>query len=127
MRTMIALVLLTTAHALAAADVADVAGHDQRGVVKALASDRLAGRDNDTPQSAVAQGILLKRLRRLGVGPMGGDDPYRQPFVRSGQIGTNLLAVIRGRELPDEYVVVGAHYDHLDTRSGPTGACSIGR
>src|SRR5262249_36845557 len=44
---------------------------------------------------------------------------------QSGQVGTNLLAVIRGRELPDEYVIVGAHYDHLDSRSTASGACSI--
>ena len=133
MRTLVAVLLALAAVPAAALDAGDVAavaavaGHDVRGVVKALASDRLDGRDNDTPQSAVAQQLLLKRLRRLGVGPMGGADPYRQPFVRSGQTGTNLLAVIPGRELPDEYVVVGAHYDHLDTRSGPSGACSTGR
>jgi len=53
-----------------------------------------------------------------------GPDAYRQPFVQSGQIGTNLLAVIRGRELPNEYVIVGAHYDHLDSRSNAAGDCS---
>jgi Zn-dependent M28 family amino/carboxypeptidase len=53
-----------------------------------------------------------------------GDEAYRQPFAQSGQVGTNLLAVIRGRELPDEYVIVGAHYDHLDSRSLASGACS---
>ena len=37
-----------------------------------------------------------------------GDAAFLQPFDR----GTNILAIIPGRELPDEYVIVGAHYDH---------------
>jgi hypothetical protein len=84
-------------------------------VVRTLAGERLAGRDNDTQGSFDAQAFLVKRLGRLGPGlaPGAGDDAYKQPFVQSGKIGTNLLAVIPGRDLPDEYVVVGAHYDHL--------------
>jgi hypothetical protein len=98
-----------------------------RAVVARLASDELQGRDNDTPASAEAQAFLVKRLRRAG----RGIDPskpkleaFEQHFTFNGQTGTNLLAVVRGRELPDEYVVVGAHYDHLDTRSTASGHCS---
>src|SRR5262249_25890679 len=97
-----------------------------RGTTRRLASDRFAGRDNDTPASLATQEFLIKRLRRLGTG-LGagvGDEAYRQPFVQSGQTGTNLLAVIPGRDLPTEYVFVGAHYDHLGTRSTPSGVCS---
>ena len=97
-----------------------------RTVVRKLASERLAGRDNNTPQSIDAQTYLIRRLKRLGPGldaSQTGDAAYHQPFVQSGQTGTNLLAVIPGSTLPDEYVIVGAHYDHLDTRSAPSGAC----
>jgi Zn-dependent M28 family amino/carboxypeptidase len=48
-------------------------------------------------------------LDMLGV----GDDAYMQPFVRMSKTGTNILAVLAGSELPNEYVMVGAHYDHL--------------
>ncbi len=95
-----------------------------RTVVRRLASPLYAGRDNDTPQSALAQTYLIRRLERLGPGldaTQTGDAAYRQPFVHGGQTGTNLLAVIPGSALPDEYVVVGAHYDHLDTRSAGDG------
>jgi len=98
-----------------------------RTVTHRLASDALLGRDNDTPESARAQRFLVRRLERLGTGldaTRSGEDAYRQPFVQSGQTGTNLLAVIPGREIPDEYVIVGAHYDHLDTRSTPDGKCA---
>ena len=35
--------------------------------------------------------------------------------MQSGQTGTNILAIIPGSEIPDEYIFVGAHYDHLAT------------
>lgn len=101
-----------------------------RTLTKRLASRAFGGRDNDTPYSLRAQKELIKRLRRLGPGldaSKTGDDAYRQPFVQGTQVGTNLFAVIRGRELPDEYVMVGGHYDHLDHRSNASGACSARR
>ncbi|MCW5892764.1 MAG: M20/M25/M40 family metallo-hydrolase [bacterium] len=97
-----------------------------KGVTRTLAGDRFQGRDNDTQGSFDTQAYLVKKLRRLGAGPApgAGDAAYKQPFTLSGQTGTNLLAVIPGRDLPHEYVVVGAHYDHLDTRSNAAGNCS---
>ena len=78
----------------------------------ALAADEMDGRDNNTPGSAVAQQYLIGRLEEFAA-PLGED--FRQPFAD----GTNVLAVVEGTELPDEYVVLGAHYDHLgnDCRS----------
>jgi len=107
--------------------VAAKADQGVRAIVKRLAGDPFGGRDNDTPESDRAQAFVIRKLRRLGAGLNGaatGDDAYRQPFEQSGQIGTNILAVIRGRELPDEYVMIGGHYDHLGTRSTPSGTCS---
>jgi hypothetical protein len=107
--------------------VATSAAQGVRALVKRLAGRSFGGRDNDTPESERAQRLLIRKLRRVGDGLNGaasGDDAYRQPFVQSGQHGTNLLAVIRGRELPDEYVIVGGHYDHLGSRSLASGACS---
>jgi hypothetical protein len=81
--------------------------------VKKLASNRMQGRDNDAPSARRARAYLRKRLARIGE-PLGaGAAPYEQPFLRDGDAGVNLLATIRGRELPEEYVILGAHYDHL--------------
>src|SRR5262245_42632054 len=88
-----------------------------RRVTERLAGSALRGRDNDTPESLRAQAVIGRQLRPLGEGVI------LQPFTQSGQAGTNVLTVIRGRELPDEYVVVGAHYDHLDSRSDANGRC----
>jgi hypothetical protein len=89
----------------AAAAAAEVARH-----VEKLASNRMAGRDNGTPGSRRAQKYIVKRLKPVAE-PLGAK-PYRQPFQRDEK-GTNLVALIPGRELPDEYVVVGGHYDHF--------------
>lgn len=86
------------------------------GLLRKLASDRLEGRDNDSPGSLLAQQEILTLLKRYTVGidsAASGDDAYKQPFLQGTKRGTNLLGVIRGRELPDEYVILGGHYDHL--------------
>ncbi|MDO8361322.1 MAG: M28 family peptidase [Actinomycetota bacterium] len=87
-----------------------IAGY--REVVETLADDTLDGRDNLTDASLAAQAYLIEQLREFAqpIDPAaGGDAGYRQEFAQ----GVNLLAVIPGAELPDEYVIVGAHYDHL--------------
>jgi hypothetical protein len=109
-----------------------------REVTTQLASDAFQGRDNLTEGSRRAQAYLIPLLREIGTGVGGGtdDDVYRHPFFA----GTNLIAVVRGRELPDEYVMVGAHYDHLgvaangdvyngatDNAAGVAVAIAVGR
>src|SRR5262249_55676638 len=131
MRTLLALPLLlvTSAHAITQADVDRAAAHAHNGlrsVIMKLASPTFGGRDNATPQSLLAQTYLIRKLRRLGVGLNGlgtYDAAYKQPFTYLGQTGTNLLAVMPGTDLAGEYVMIGAHYDHLDTRSDGTGHC----
>ncbi len=88
--------------------------------VLALADDDLDGRDNDTPGSAAARQYIIDQIRGFAAGldsGASGDDAYLQPFDR----GTNVLGVIPGGELADEYVIVGAHYDHL---GGCSGVCN---
>ena len=102
--------------ALTAAELdagAQTAASGAKRHVKKLASNRMKGRDNDTRGSRLAQAYLVKRLAKI-CEPLGsGPKPYLQPFLRDGDAGANLLCVIRGRELPDEHVMLGGHYDHL--------------
>jgi hypothetical protein len=90
--------------------------------VATLASDAFAGRQNLTAGSEAAQAYLIAELSAFAAGldaSETGDDAYKQPFAD----GTNILAVIPGGELADQYVLVGGHYDHLgsDCRSGEPG------
>ena len=92
-----------------------------RGDLEFLASDATGGRDNDTPGSVLAQEYLLAYLEAWTEGPSHtgtGVDAYKQQFT----LGTNLIGVMPGTDLADEYVLVGAHYDHVaacaDKRAG---------
>lgn len=104
---------------------AHVATSGLMSITKRLVADDFDGRNNDSPTSPRVERYLVSRLRFLGEGldaGASGDAAYRQPFVQAGRAGTNLFALIRGRELPDEYVIVGAHYDHLGScPSEPSG------
>lgn len=86
-------------------------GLDVRALVEALASDEMEGRDNLSAGSLLAQELLFDELSRFAQ-PMFDDaegiDGYLQPY----DVGTNVLAMIPGGDLADEYVMIGAHYDH---------------
>ena len=82
--------------------------------VRALASDAMGGRDNQTEGSARARRYLVDRLDDFAVGldaSAHGDEAFTQAFDG----GTNVVALVPGDELPGEYVIIGAHYDHLGT------------
>jgi hypothetical protein len=82
--------------------------------VRVLAGDALGGRDNDTEGSARARRYLIDRLDDFAVGvdaSATGDAAFTQAIAG----GANVVALIPGEELPDEYVIIGAHYDHLGT------------
>jgi Zn-dependent M28 family amino/carboxypeptidase len=123
------LALPGAAHALTPAEIDAAAAGAHNGlrtVVRKLAGKPFAGRDNSTPGSLAAQTYLIRKLRRLGTGLNGGrsdDAAFKQPFTHLGDTGTNLLAVMPGSDLASEYVMIGAHYDHLNSRSTETGGC----
>ena len=87
-----------------------------------LASDVSDGRNNDTVGSVRAQNYLLGYLAASTVGAnpaASGHDAYKQVFTG----GTNVIGVLPGTDLADQYVMIGAHYDHLghtcrDVRAG---------
>ena len=108
-----------TAHALSQTQIEAGARSAPVGVretTSRLASDAFQGRNNLTEGSEIAQAYLIGLLREIGTGAGGGtsDEAYKHRFAQ----GTNLIAVIPGRELPDEYVMVGGHYDHLGVTAG---------
>jgi hypothetical protein len=87
-------------------------GLDVHDLLEALASDEMNGRNNQTPGSLLAQELLVGQLSQFAepaFPEVGGDAGYLQPY----DVGTNIIAIIPGAELADEYVMIGAHYDHL--------------
>ena len=83
--------------------------------VDVLGGDGTAGRANGTPGSTAAPRTTWSGcLAHWGVGANGGGTApadFRQVFDG----GTNLIGIIPGTDLADEYVMVGAHYDGLGT------------
>ena len=83
---------------------------DARVFVGMLASDSLQGREAGEAGGRKAAGYIVSLLEEWGIAPLG-DKGYLQPFVVKDCEMNNILAVIPGKS--SEYVVVGAHYDHL--------------
>jgi Zn-dependent M28 family amino/carboxypeptidase len=74
--------------------------------VHKLAGDATAGRNNNTAGSTAARQYILDQIRPI-TDPVGGS------YTHAINLGTNVLGVVPGTDLPDEHVIVGAHYDHL--------------
>ena len=66
------------------------------------------GRDNQSEGSRRAQERLVDELELIADPLPGGDG-----FLHSFDQGTNILGFVEGTETPEEFVVLGAHYDHL--------------
>lgn len=129
---------LSAKKALAAkeAAMATITEDAARAHIGFLASDALNGRKAGTRDGQVAAQYIISLLRQWGIKPLG--DEYTQPFeaysmewqkrkpyyVEPDSIaklakGThrklcmqNVIGMIPGR-LSDEYVIVGAHFDHV--------------
>lgn len=100
------------------------AGHKgAMATVRYLADDALGGRLAGTPEERCAGDFIAKRFAELKLKPGGSDGTYFQDFsVASvanphapGGTGRNVVAILEGRDpqLKNEFVIVGAHYDHL--------------
>ncbi len=86
--------------------------------VNLLADDALQGRENGSPGAATAREHIIGRLKAIGVQPRG-----EQGWLQTFPTGINVVGALPGvdLELAHEYVVVGAHYDHLGVVG--KGAC----
>lgn len=117
-----------------------------------LASDALEGRGTGTPGNDSAAAYIARRFRQLALHPVahtgrpggfaavpraGEESRYYQPFLARSAAAAhaglpaslsaqNVLALLPGRDaaLRDEYIVIGAHYDHLGR--GAFGAADPG-
>ncbi|HEV3026927.1 MAG TPA: M28 family peptidase, partial [Planctomycetota bacterium] len=73
-----------------------------------LGSTDLEGRGPGSEGSRKASDYIAARVKEWGYLPAGTDGGWFQPF---GEGKRNIAALHRGSS--DEYVVLGAHYDHL--------------
>ena len=82
--------------------------------VYVLASDSLRGRKAGSEDAAKAAAYIVAQFEEIGIQPFY-DEGWYQPFERSGKTYKNVIGVIPGNDpvLKDEYIIIGAHYDHL--------------
>jgi len=89
--------------------------------VYTLAADSLGGRKAGSENTRKAARYIAAQWEEAGISPLVGET-YYMPF--RGNQYNNLVGLIEGSHpvLKDEYIVVGAHYDHLGimTKKGET-------
>jgi hypothetical protein len=92
--------------------------------IEYLAGEKLAGRLTGTPGNDSAAAYLARRYAALGLrasSPMYLQKFVARPVAHSGQSpmlpSQNVFAVLPGRDasLRNQYIVIGAHFDHLGT------------
>ncbi len=85
--------------------------------VEILAHDSLEGRGLGTDGAGRAREYIVNQFRDAGIQPLGAD--YLLPFSFRQHLAWikayNIAGVVEGSdpERKDEYIILGAHYDHL--------------
>ncbi len=101
-----------------------------RANLEALAHDSMMGRGSGTEQEYLAAEYLRGRFNSYGLGsPPGGHLQSFQALSRKTDSllsSQNVLGVVPGSgDLADEWLVVGAHYDHIGLREQDDGTMGI--
>ncbi len=88
-----------------------VAVEDLRRDVEYLAHEMTNGRASGTPGKELAEHYLVSQFRNLGLKPWNWN--YTQSFrYRDSIIVRNVVGYLPASIPSDEYIVIGAHYDH---------------
>ena len=91
-----------------------------------LASDAFEGRAAGFPGNERAVGYLVKEVKSYGLAPAGAGNGYVQPFTfgrGEGRKAKNVIALWEGSDaaLKDEFIVIGAHLDHVGKKGQRVG------
>ena len=86
--------------------------------VAVLSSDSMEGRGLGTAGKILAQNYIAGQFKEIGLMPYNDEGYFEQINLRAGLVwvsGANVIGYLEGSDpvLKDEYIVIGAHYDHL--------------
>jgi hypothetical protein len=96
--------------------------------LQTLSADDMQGRQVGTPGGEKARTFVVERFKASGLEMVG--ESFLHPFsFRSGRgatgsgdaperQGVNVVGRVIGTRVPDRYVVLTAHYDHIGVRNG---------
>jgi Zn-dependent M28 family amino/carboxypeptidase len=78
-----------------------------------LASDKMEGREIFSNGNKLASAFIESEFAKAGLSQFDKLKSYRQEFEADGKPANNVIGIIPGEKLPQQYVVFSAHYDHL--------------
>ena len=82
-----------------------------------LASDEMEGRKAGTPGIEKAAVYIENEFERIGLETFARSEDFRQRFtktIKGNELELfNVIGVLEGKSLKDEFIVISAHYDHL--------------
>lgn len=83
--------------------------------IRFLSDDALEGRDSGSAGERAAAAYIVEHFEAWGLLPAGEDGSWLQPFEVEGKTARNVVARLVGSDpdLREEFVVIGAHYDHV--------------
>jgi Zn-dependent M28 family amino/carboxypeptidase len=92
-----------------------------RRIVETLAADSFMGRFTGSPMGEEAGRFIAAEFKKAGCAPGGNRGSFMVPFttVKNNETkkANNVVAVLRGKTKPTEWVIFSAHYDHIGTKS----------
>ena len=86
-----------------------------------LSSDKMEGRRAGSDGIEKATQYIESEFERIGLSQYDTLNSFRQNFEFYGMSFNNVIGVLNGKSLSDEYVVVSAHYDHLGIKKEKQG------
>ncbi len=104
------------------ADVSGFTNAERIGeLMNFLASDELQGRDSGSEGIEKAAQLIEKRFMEHGVQPYY--TTYRDTLSNFKKPAFNVVGVVEGNDptLKNEYILIGAHYDHIGIIKGENG------
>ncbi|NER15005.1 M20/M25/M40 family metallo-hydrolase [Leptobacterium flavescens] len=84
-----------------------------KAIMEFLASDKLSGRDTGSEGIEEAAAFIEGKFKAAGIKPYF--DTYRDNFEVKGTKAFNVVGYLEGNDpqLKNEFIVIGAHYDHI--------------
>lgn len=94
---------------------ANLSVNEVRKSLDYLAADELAGRKTGTAGINHAAEYIEKKFKEYGLSPYF--ETYRDSFKVNELDAFNIVGLLEGKEeeLKNEYIIIGAHYDHIGT------------
>jgi len=106
----------STTKVISNANTDSIIASEVKTIVSFLASDDLKGRDTGSPGINKAANFIEDKFKAFGI------QPYFKAYRDEFQVGTlnayNVVGYLEGNDpkLKDQFVIVGAHYDHIGVR-----------